>query len=165
MHANYHIISRIKQTVKIPVIVNGGIACFSDIGQALQLTGCDGVMSSEAILEYPALYEPSKIYDMDDLCQEYMDMFEKYPGEADLSIVRAHLFKFLHEGLSEFTELRAELGQAKGIDGLKMIISKMRELRKDKTPEQKLGWYYRHWKGMNLDVKETPTFKTIEWDV
>jgi hypothetical protein len=64
-----------------------------------------------------------------------MDMFEKYPGEADLSIVRAHLFKFLHEGLSEFTELRAELGQAKGIDGLKIIIGKMRELRKDKTPE------------------------------
>jgi len=23
------------------------------------MTGCDGVMSSEAILEYPALYDPS----------------------------------------------------------------------------------------------------------
>jgi tRNA-dihydrouridine synthase 1 len=32
MHANYHIIRRIKETVKIPVIVNGGISCFQDIG-------------------------------------------------------------------------------------------------------------------------------------
>jgi len=34
----------------------------------LEITGCDGVMSSEAILEYPALFEPSKMYDIDDLC-------------------------------------------------------------------------------------------------
>lgn len=40
----------------------------------------------------------------------------------------------------------------------------MRELRQDKKPEQKLGWYYRHWKGMNLDIEKTPTFSTVKWD-
>ena len=57
--ANYDIIKRVKQTLKIPVIVNGGISTFKDVLSSLELTGCDGVMSSEAILEYPALYDPT----------------------------------------------------------------------------------------------------------
>ena len=44
--------------------------------RALELTGCDGVMSSEAILEYPALYDPTRIYDMDELMLEYFDLYE-----------------------------------------------------------------------------------------
>jgi tRNA-dihydrouridine synthase 1 len=67
MAANYDMIKRIKQTLKIPVNANGGISTFKDVENSLQLTGCDGVMSSEAILEYPALYDPSQIYDMDKL--------------------------------------------------------------------------------------------------
>lgn len=68
MHANYDMIRKIKQALKIPVIVNGGISTFKDVEKALEVTGCDGVMSSESILEYPALYDPTRIYDMDVLC-------------------------------------------------------------------------------------------------
>jgi len=57
--ANYDIIKRIKQTVKIPVVANGGISTFQDVEKSLEITGCDGVMSSEAILEYPALFDSS----------------------------------------------------------------------------------------------------------
>lgn len=66
----------------------------------------DGLMSSESILEYVALFYPSKIYSMDEICEKYFEMFDKYPGEADLKIVRAHLFKFLHQGLSKQIDLR-----------------------------------------------------------
>jgi len=31
-------------------------------------------MSSESILEYPALFDPSKIHDMDELTLEYLDL-------------------------------------------------------------------------------------------
>lgn len=97
--ANYDMIRKIKQTLSIPVIANGGIATYSDVERALEITGCDGVMSSESILEYPALYDPSKIYDMDELMMEYLELYEKYPGEADLKCLRSHMFKFLHTGL------------------------------------------------------------------
>ena len=56
-------------------------------------------MSSEAILEYPALYDPSKLYDMDEIMMEYIDLYERYPGEADLKSLKSHMFKFLHIGL------------------------------------------------------------------
>ena len=91
-------------------------------------------------------------------------MVEKYPGEAELSHIRAHLFKFLHQGLSKHTDLRAKLGQAKGLDGLKEVAQTLANLRKEDTVESKIGWYYRHWKGMNLDVEKTNTFSTQRWD-
>jgi hypothetical protein len=66
--------------------------------------------------------------------------------------------------LTEHTELRKELGSAKGVDAIMEVAHKMRDLRKDNTPQQKLGWYHRHWKGMDLDPTVNPTFKTLDWD-
>jgi hypothetical protein len=56
-------------------------------------------MSSESILEYPALFDKSRIFDLDHLSWEYLEMVERYPGEADLKNVRSHLHKFLYTGL------------------------------------------------------------------
>lgn len=95
MHANYDMIRKIKQALSIPVIANGGISTWDDVGKALELTGCDGVMSSEAILEYPALFNGPEIVDMDLLVREYFELLEKYPHEYDDGCVRAHAFKFL----------------------------------------------------------------------
>jgi len=94
--ANFAIIKKIKETLKIPVILNGGISDFEDIETALKFTGCDGVMSSEAILEYPALFDPSQDYDIDDLALEYIDMYERYPGEANIFILKLHMYHFMH---------------------------------------------------------------------
>lgn len=74
------------------------MATFEDVERALELTGCDGVMSSESILEYPALYEPSRTHDMDELMLEYLEMYERYPGEAELKTIRKHMFTFLYMG-------------------------------------------------------------------
>lgn len=116
--ANHAAIRRIKKELDIPVIVNGGISDFKDVQMALEFTGCDGVMSSESILEYPALYDPSQVYDMDDLTLEYLDFFEKYPGEADIKIVRAHLHKFMYSGFANHghTDIRDRLNKLYGKD-------------------------------------------------
>lgn len=41
----------------IPVIANGSIANYDEVIECMKQTGCDGVMSAEAILEYPALFD------------------------------------------------------------------------------------------------------------
>jgi len=91
------------------VIANGGISTFKDVEEAMKITGCDGVMSSESILEYPPLFDGNKIHDLDDVMLEYFDLYEKYPGEAERKHLRAHMFKFLHMGLSKHIDLRENL--------------------------------------------------------
>ena len=128
---NFAIVKKIKETLQIPVIVNGGISTFEDCQKALELTGADGVMSSESILEYAALFDPSKVHDLDDLTIEYLDLYEKYPGEADRSHIRAHMFKFLYTGLSVHTDLRDRVAKAQTFEEFKAIALEMKERRKE----------------------------------
>jgi len=44
------------------------------------------------------------------------------------------------------------------------VVNKMRELRKELTPQQKLGWYHRHWPSMGLDPTVDKTFGMQPWD-
>mgnify|MGYP003933264305 CR=1 FL=1 len=93
---NWDIIKKIKQMVKIPVFANGGIYTFEDVQRCIEYTGVDGVMSAESLLENPALFS-GKIYNLDDLALEYLELVKKYPVEP--SYVRPHLFKILYTGL------------------------------------------------------------------
>jgi len=61
-------------------------------------------MSAEALLENPALFS-GKIYDIDDLALEYLELAQQYKG-ASPSCIRAHLFKMLYTGLQIHTDLR-----------------------------------------------------------
>jgi len=79
------------------------------VEHALKEAGVDGVMSSESILENPALFA-NKMYDLDDLALEYFEMCEKYPGEHNFSHVKSHMFKILYQGLCKHTDLRTQLG-------------------------------------------------------
>jgi tRNA-dihydrouridine synthase 1 len=53
-------------------------------------------MSSESLLENPALFS-GKLYDLDLLAVEYMDLAKIY--ESKPTEIKSHLFKFLHRGL------------------------------------------------------------------
>ena len=55
---DWSMIARLKAHFgdRIPIIANGGIESLDDVNQCLEVTGADGVMSSEAILENPALF-------------------------------------------------------------------------------------------------------------
>ena len=34
----------------------------------------------------------------------------------------------------------------------------------DEKPEEKLGWYYRHWQKMGLDKETTQTYSLVDWN-
>lgn len=121
-------------------------------------------MACESILEYPALFDNSKVHDLDELTLEYIDLFEKYPGEADMKTIRSHMFKFLYTGLQVHTDLRSKLGQSKTVEELRAVALELQKRRKDETPESKITWYYRHWRGMGLVRGETSTWGLEAWD-
>lgn len=56
--ADWQMLRRIKEHFhgRVPVIANGGIRDMDDVNDCLAFTGCDGVMTSEGILENPSLF-------------------------------------------------------------------------------------------------------------
>ena len=102
------------------MVANGGITNFADVKYTLEETGVDGVMSSECILENPALFT-GEVPDLDEIAEEYLEMVEKYPGECYGSHVKKHLFTFLYTGLTEHTDLRNKLGVARSIPEMAAI--------------------------------------------
>ena len=99
-------IRRVKQALRIPVIANGGVGTHDDALRCLAATGCDGVMSSEALLESPhlvagrpewAALTPFQV------ARDYLDMLRRYP-ERESKMVKSHLFKFLYGPLSAHPE-------------------------------------------------------------
>lgn len=129
------------------MIVNGGISNFDDVQEALKFTNCDGVMSSESILEYPPLFDNSQIYDLEKIALEYLDFYEKYPGEATIKIARCHMHKFLHSGftLHGHTDLRMEINLGKSIEDFRKTIKEMQKRREGISAIDKITWYYRYW--------------------
>lgn len=58
---DWAMIARLREHFRgrVPIIANGGIEVYEDIARCLNATGCEGVMSSEAILENAVLFDPS----------------------------------------------------------------------------------------------------------
>ena len=104
--ANWDRIAKIKQTLSIPVIANGGIGCYADAINCLAHTGADGVMSSEALLENPKMFSEQGDYEFRNnypraqinTVKEFIteaNSFTLPPGQ-EIPNIRGHLFKIMH---------------------------------------------------------------------
>lgn len=158
--ADWDIIRDIRKEIKIPMFANGGIHKFEDVQKCLDHTGVQGVMSAEALLENPALFS-GEVKCLDDLALEYIDLWEKYDKETP-RYLKPHLFKILHKGLTEHTDLRDKLGSAKGAADCRDIVRELKDRRKEVKFEDKFGWYerYQNFKPMtDLPKNRIPDFQ------
>lgn len=112
------------ETADIPVIVNGGIERHDDIHILREQTGAAAVMSSEALLEMPNLFQtdshdfspPRRFQQQVGLAREYIQLCASYPplqgvlgACGSFSVVRGHLFKMLHRYLQQHSDIRDQL--------------------------------------------------------
>lgn len=106
--ANWNIIRDIKNSLRIPVIANGGISSRQDALRCIAETGVDGVMSSEGLLGNPKLFsnqqEPASDaeYARQQLssARELIGLFEQFKTQCtNFHQLRGHLFKILHSFL------------------------------------------------------------------
>lgn len=168
---DWEIIREIKTRLSIPVIANGGIELAEDVEKCLEITGADGVMSSEAILENPALFashpdnNPCNAHSQLsylNLAMEYMEFVRRYPPPK-LKIIRAHLFKILYQDLSRHVDLRDILASTDSEHTMRDIIDTIvaRENgRKDYT--QEMSWYRRHRKSSKRAIQKAVKTESCE---
>jgi len=146
---NWDAIAAVKQRVGIPLIANGGIETYKDALRCMEATGCDAVMSSEALLETPSLFAEacgkSKVF-QEDLALEYLELARLH--QAGPKCIKSHLFHSLYAGLQLHTDLRSQLGCAKGIGEISSVAAMLQQRRaNDRTSGKQWpdsGWYRRY---------------------
>ena len=103
-NVDYTLITKIKQKLMIPVIVNGGIRCLSDGVALLEQTRCDGMMVATALLKNPAFYHGVVIDEITLIC-EYLELISQYFPRNPMT-VRDHIVRILgREEIKQFREL------------------------------------------------------------
>jgi len=161
---NWEMIKKIKNFLNIPVIANGGIYKYQDVLECLKQTGVEGVMSSESLLENPALFS-NQVHDLDDLALEYLDLCKLY--ETDSSYIKAHLFKMLYTGLQQSVDLRDKLVTEVTLDGFYQIANELKQRRLHLNRIDKFGWYERYQKKKEIKSekeKSKPEVDATELD-
>ncbi|CAM9769779.1 unnamed protein product, partial [Hapterophycus canaliculatus] len=122
-------IRRIKEALPVPVFSNGAISSLEDVERCLRETGCDGVMSSEAVLERPGLFSDNvstktgqRMSQQDDLVLEYIELAKQSPpysrGRTSVPCLRGHMFKCLFTAMAVRTDLRARLTKARTLEDM-----------------------------------------------
>mmetsp|Transcript_35034 Transcript_35034/g.33303 ORF Transcript_35034/g.33303 Transcript_35034/m.33303 type:complete len:400 (+) Transcript_35034:120-1319(+) len=133
---------------RVPIIANGGIECLDDIHNCLDQTGADGVMTSEAILENPALFarnlnEKKEYRTLVDLAEEYLHMAIKYPG-SQIKTTRNHMMKFFYKYFIKHPDFRERTAMTNSNEGFQLIINELRSRINDSDNDYKESWYKRY---------------------
>jgi len=154
--ADWGAIREAVDAVSIPVVANGGIASLADVEACLETTGAAAVMSSEALLENPALFcgnrEPQSgaYLDQDELARRYLNMCAMHPPSKGAAMMRGHLFKILHGGLRSHPEVRDKLLLSRSLVEMRAVADELAAIGWEQprfhTPDARpeLSWYARH---------------------
>ncbi len=161
--ADWNAIRKVVDCVgdRIPVIANGGIANLDDVRDCLAYTGADGVMSSESILEYPALYSETETAAVGfkrtgpgrlQIAREYLDLCKDFPpedggGGTKFQCIQMHLQVFCHEEWKDHKELSNSLFNASDLDFYYNILDQVEVIQSSKhhkVQDERLSWYIRH---------------------
>lgn len=126
-NANWELISRVKEVVKIPVIANGDIKNSESAKKALELSKADGVMIGRAcygrpwlinqincelkrlpVEAAPELLEQKKI-----VLNHFHEMIEHYGEQTAIPLARKHI-GWYSSGLKGSAEFRAKINTTQG---------------------------------------------------
>ena len=156
----------IKRTVdmyghRVPILSNGSISNLDDVVACLEHTGADGIMSSEAVLEYPPIFTesgtaavggkrtgPSRL----SIARQYLQYSEQYPPNkagqgSGMKCIRAHFHRILHGDLEKYFDVRLGVAQGNTYEAFWKVCDDLQAIYDAEghdVTDETLSWYMRH---------------------
>ena len=125
--ADWQIIKKVKEALRVPVVANGNIQCLQHALDCMDQTGVDGIMTAEGNLYNPALFSgiSPPAWKM---ATEYIEIARNLKRPA-LSCIRGHVFKILHHVFQqeEHRDMRDMLAQANGFDEIGRVAEEAKK--------------------------------------
>ncbi len=124
--ANWEMIGKVKQRLKIPVISNGDIKTAEDTRRCLEITGADGVMIGRGALGNPWIFRQFPINDLIQVVLRHAELHQARYGERGIVTFRKHLACYFRgERVREWPEIkkfRSRLMRVSDLAELKKIL-------------------------------------------
>ena len=129
--ADWEVIKRVKQAVRVPVFGNGDIKTASDVKEMIQQTGCDGVMLARGAICNPSIYAEitGKQVDIDifsDIMTHINLLKSTTHEEAIVGLMKCHLMGYV-KGKVGARDVRFSVGAAKTLDDIIEIVKRIAE--------------------------------------
>lgn len=151
---------------RIPILANGSIASAQEATECLAATGCDGIMSSEGLLEYPPLLQALTMRNHPntrlprvgrvELARRYLAYARQYPPDqggqgSGIKCIRIHIHRFCHADFQDDSPVARRLRDAvvnqTTIEGLADILDQIQAIHDAQghdVQSEELSWYRRY---------------------
>ncbi len=110
---NFEQIRLAKQSVKIPVIANGGIFTKQDAIEMIENTGADGIMLARGVLENPLLIKEltgiDTGYSLKDIILKQIDMTKAIYGDNRSAVILRKQMAYYLKGVENSKKLKQEV--------------------------------------------------------